>query len=268
MSTTDGSAQLGLGDMRSWMGAQADSRKETAPQFSLVGKPNAARQVQLSPGPIYLPSPRGRMGDGPKFSFGGAAGGASHRGGAAPGPGEYEPNGAVGATSVLSGAATAPSYGWGTGGREQAPIGSAPRSACNEFYEQVGAVGPQPTSNKRTVSAYAFAHQPRFDMNNKTLNPNARNPGPGAYKTTPASGPQVDSTLRSQPIAGFSRAERFKRPTTSSAGGQAPLPRPSFGPQVISDFKSKPSFGFGSARRFPDRPKTSGSTPGPGSYNA
>jgi len=227
--------------------------------------------MALSPGPIYLPSPRGRMGDGPKFSFGtgGAAAAIPRRAGAAPGPGEYEAVGAIGETHAFSTSHTAPSYGWGTGGREQAPIGSAPRAACSEFYEQIGAVGPQPTSRKRTVAAYAFSHQPRFNTNNTATNPNARNPGPGAYRAVSASGPQVSSVLKSQPMYGFSRSERFRRPTTSSSGASAPLPRPAFGPQVISDFKSKPSFGFGSARRFPDRPRTSaGSTPGPGSYNA
>ena len=263
-------AALGLGDMPTWMGPQAESRKASAPSFSITGKPTSARPVQLSPGPIYLPSPQGpgQAGrNGPQYSMrGGREVGELKRGGATPGPGEYEVCGSVGMTHAASTSHTAPRYGWGAGTRDQAPIGAPPQKpACSEFYENVPSVGYQPV--KKTNPIYGFSKGKRFDLSNTATNPNARNPGPGAYKTVPAYGTQVDSTLKSNPIYGFSRAERFRRPATSSSGGSAPLPRPAFGPQVISDFRSKPSFGFGGAPRFPERPRTS-AEPGPGTYNA
>ena len=39
--------------------------------------------------------------------------------------------------------------------------GTSPSPACGEFYEQVASIGPQPVSTKKTVSAFAFGHQPR-----------------------------------------------------------------------------------------------------------
>ena len=257
-------------EMRSWLGPQPESRHATAPSYSISGKGVVSRPVSLSVGPIYLPSPRGKMGDGPKFSFGSAqmqAEATAKRLDPEPGPGEYEQTGAIGAAQVQSMSHTSPSFGWGTSGRHQAAIGSSPRPACGEFYQQVGSIGRQPTSTKRNVSAFAFGHQPRFDSSNRAANPSASNPGPGSYRIVSATGTQVDSTLTSKPKFGFSRDQRFRpRATTAASEANARLPPPAFGQQVLSDFKSKPSFGFSGAGRF--RPTTAESTPGPGSYNA
>ena len=223
----------------SWLGPQANSLKESAPAFGVGsaergGSAAAARSVTLSPGPIYLPSARGRMGDGPKFSIGGATTGVdARRAGAAPGPGEYEVGGNVGQTHAASCSATSPRYSWGTGGRHKAAIGSRPVSqSCGEFYETCESIGPQVLAGKRTVSAFAFSHAQRFDQGNRASNPGAYNPGPGAYKAVDASGVQVNSTLRSQPMYGFSRADRFRRPGPTSAGAAPVVVRPSIGPQV------------------------------------
>ena len=159
----------------------------------------------------------------------------------------------------------APKYGWGTGGRHKAAIGTAPRPACGEFYEATESIGPQTNSTKRNAGAFAFARGTRFDSANRS-SVAAQNPGPGAYKIGNALGPQPSSALKSTPVYGFTRDTRF-RPRTAAEGGRSYLARSAVGPQVISDLRSKPSYGFGSARRFPDRPATS-SGPGPGSYNA
>jgi len=225
-----GSIVDGTQELRSWTGGnQPDSRKETAPMHVFGSEARcgsaagASRSVGLSPGPIYLPSPRGRMGDGPKFTFGGvgATESASRRAGAAPGPGEYEAPGALGAPQAFSTSASAPRYGWGTGGRHKPAIGSVgPATACGEFYELDESMGPQALSARRCASNYSFSHDARFDTSNRTTNPSARNPGPGSYKVVDATGTQVSSVLKSQPQYGFSRAQRF-RPRTSSAGPDA-----------------------------------------------
>ena len=225
-----GSIVDGTQELRSWTGGnQPDSRKETAPMHVFGSEARcgsaagASRSVGLSPGPIYLPSPRGRMGDGPKFTFGGvgATESASRRAGAAPGPGEYEAPGALGAPQAFSTSASAPRYGWGTGGRHKPAIGSVgPATACGEFYELDESMGPQALSARKCASNYSFSHDARFDTSNRTTNPSARNPGPGSYKVVDATGTQVSSVLKSQPQYGFSRAQRF-RPRTSSAGPDA-----------------------------------------------
>ena len=81
------------------VGPQSDSRHENAPAWVFgSGDRSGAftnqggggkRSVGLSPGPIYLPSPRGR--EGPKYSIGGAASQLEthRRAGGLPGPGEY-----------------------------------------------------------------------------------------------------------------------------------------------------------------------------------
>jgi hypothetical protein len=121
------------------MGAQADSRKESAPSFVfgsgdrsgafvMAEGGGSKRNVGLSPGPIYLPSPRGVIGDGPKFTIGSFAANPEHRrAGAPPGPGEYEPPPNVGAEQALSTRRTSAKFGWGTGGRHKAPVGAIPR---------------------------------------------------------------------------------------------------------------------------------------------
>ena len=87
--------------LRSLLGPQHDARHETAPSFRFgtgdrsgaftVPAGGAKRSVGLSPGPIYLPSPRGVIGEGPKYSIGGATAiDKVRRAGAQPGPGEYE----------------------------------------------------------------------------------------------------------------------------------------------------------------------------------
>ena len=267
-------ANIGTGELRSWMGTQYDSRKETAPsiKFGSEAIPSQSpRKVGLSPGPIYMPSPRGKMGDGPAFTFGtGGAAAPSRRAGAAPGPGEYEVREAVGTVHASSTSHTAPQYGWGTGGRHQAAIGERPKNqACAEFYETSASIGPQPISTKKNVSAFAFGGAQRFDSGNRAANPASQNPGPGHYKLQPTIGVQASSDFKSNPVCGFSRAQRF-RPRTSQEGGKHVKIRSSVGPQVLSDFKSKPVYGFGSARRFDhERPSTArDATPGPGSYRA
>ena len=69
-----GAAALGTMEMPSFMGPQSNSMKHSAPAFGFGSEERSAgsprRAVGLSPGPIYLPSPRGRMGDGPKATFG------------------------------------------------------------------------------------------------------------------------------------------------------------------------------------------------------
>jgi len=267
-----GSIIDGTQELRSWTGGtQADSRKETAPHYGFGSQERSPRRaVGLSPGPIYLPSPRGKMGDGPRYTFrtGGAAAenAGGRRAGAVPGPGEYEAVPGTGELQAFSTSQSAPRYGWGTGGRAKPAIGVSVSPACGEFYELDEAMGPQAMSSKRCASNYSFSHDSRFDPAGRT--PGARNPGPGAYKAVNATGVQVRSELTSQPMYGFSRDQRF-RPRTGAPTPAAQLTRSSVGTQVQSEKRSKPQFGFGSAQRFPSRPATAANgTPGPGSYNA
>ena len=269
--------------IRSLIGPQADSRKESAPSYgfgtgdrsgALVVQASGKRAVGLSPGPVYMLSPRnpGLGRTGPSFSMSGTpANPGGRRAGAAPGPGEYEKPPSFGMDQTLSIKSTSPRYGWGTGGRHQAPIGTRPRSACAEFYEMSSAMGEQPLGTKKTNPNYRFAGASRFDDVQKARN-KAAAPGPGAYKAVSGSGVQVDSTMRTKPIYGFSRAERFRGAGLAGTGPElnSGSLRPAIGPQVVSTMRSKPASSFGSARRFPDRPSSArdGHTPGPGSYNA
>jgi hypothetical protein len=272
--STGNAAALGTNEMPSFMGPQYNSMKHSAPAFGFGSQernPNSsARAVGLSPGPIYLPSPRGRMGDGPKATFGTSPCAASpaRRAGASPGPGEYETRMSIGQITSAGTSQNAPKYGWGSGGRHQAAIGTSPSPACGEYYELQESIGPQFNSQKRTVGGYSMGTQKRFDLKNKAANPAAMNPGPGAYRTVASTGPQVSSVFRSNPICGFTRDQRF-RPPTAAEGGKGYLARSAIAPQVLSERRSKPAYGFGTAKRFGDRPATAvSSTPGPGSYNA
>jgi hypothetical protein len=267
--------------IRSLIGPQADSRKESAPSYgfgtgdrsgALVAPAGGKRAVGLSPGPVYLVSPRnpGLGRTGPAFSMSGTpANPGGRRAGAAPGPGEYEKPPSCGMDQTLSYKSTSPRFGWGTGGRHQAPIGSRPRSACNEFYEVSSSMGAQPLGTKATKPNYTFSGASRYDDPQKARN-KAAAPGPGAYKYVGGSGVQVDSTFRSKPIYGFSRAARFKGGGLDGTGPElnSGTVRPAIGPQVVSTMRSKPASSFGSAKRFADRPNSARDGPGPGSYNA
>jgi hypothetical protein len=141
-------------------------------------------------------------------------------------------------------------------------------AACGEFYEVSESIGQQPLSSKPTKPMYHFSHGARFD-DRQAQREMAAAPGPGSYRRVGGTGVQVDSTMRSQPIAGFSRSARFRvsalEPRPELNAGR--LPPTAVGRQVLSERRSKPQFGFGSARRF-NRPATTAGTPGPGSYNA
>ena len=200
--------------LRSLIGPQALAHKDTAPAWvfgtgdrsgSLTSGAGGGpkRTVGLSPGPIYLPSPRGAMGDGPKCSIGGATDESkTRRAGAAPGPGEYEMAHGLGNDLVLSKSRNAPRYGWGTGGRDKLAagglIGLGNKPACSEFYEVAESIGHQPVSTKATKPAYSLGHESRFDDRHR-MRQKAAAPGPGSYSTAPAAGTQVDSTKPSQP---------------------------------------------------------------------
>jgi hypothetical protein len=114
--------------MRSLLGAQAESRHETAPKYGfgtgqraaydiMYGGPGTdkGRPCRLSPGPIYMPGAGPNRG--PKFSFGtgpaaGSCGSTANKGSAQqPGPGDYELSAAVG-PQFSSLARTAPKFTW------------------------------------------------------------------------------------------------------------------------------------------------------------
>lgn len=275
--------------LRSLIGPQPTSGKESAPAWvfgsgdrsGALMNPGGGgkRSVGLSPGPIYLPSPRGR--DSPRYSFGGAASSTpSRRAGAAPGPGEYDAPKDIGTDQALSVSRNAPRYGWGTGGRDKlgsgGMMGLASRPACNEFYELTEAIGPQPVSTRATRPAYSLSMDSRFDDRQRTRKLAAA-PGPGAYNTIGGTGTQADSTKATQPQYGFSRGNRFRQGNADPANRnrEARLVgdlRSAVGRQVMSERKSKPQYRFGTARRFEwDRPASAAArydTPGPGSYNA
>ncbi|KAL1528376.1 hypothetical protein AB1Y20_009727 [Prymnesium parvum] len=290
--------------LRSLLGVQADSRKESAPSYGFGtsdrtslqvvyggGRPGAgdsrptARATKLSPGPIYLPS---RASDtGPKFSFGGQGLGvgshpASRRAGAPPGPGDYDLAGAVGKQSV-SQARTAPSFTWGAGPSSRDAVSVAAATGyppkCEQLYDRGPSIGPQYDSTKRTKASYAFGTAQRFVHDQTVLRRSAAEPGPGAYNlrsadTTRAS--HVDSTSRSQPKYGFGTAKRFDDPETARVTRIQPGSPPSgqqlgggIGRQIVSERRTKPSFGFGSQRRFGDSVLKVAltQTPGPGTYD-
>ena len=118
--------------MRSLLGAQAESRHETAPRYGfgtgqraaydiMYGGPGTdkGRPCRLSPGPIYMPGAGPDAWRGPKFSFGtgpaaGSCGASANKGSAQqPGPGDYELSTAVG-PQISSLARNAPKFTWGS----------------------------------------------------------------------------------------------------------------------------------------------------------
>ena len=118
--------------MRSLLGAQAESRHETAPRYGfgtgqraaydiMYGGPGTdkGRPCRLSPGPIYMPGAGPDSWRGPKFSFGtgpaaGSCGASANKGSAQqPGPGDYELSDAVG-PQYSSLARNAPKFTWGS----------------------------------------------------------------------------------------------------------------------------------------------------------
>ena len=260
------------------MGAIPESTRASAPNYGfgtgdrsgsmVLQSSTAKRAVGLSPGPIYLPSPRGVIGSGPKapFSKSDAREASIRRAGALPGPGEYEKPSLIGGEHSSSHWRTEPRDGWGTSGRETAPIGSSPRAACGEFYELSSSMEQQILSTKSSKPNYAFSRSPRF-ADQQAARQKAAAPGPGAYRALSSGGMQVDSTLPSRPMYGFSRANRFRRsaldPKPELNSGK--LPPTAVGKQVLSDLRTAPQCGFGKSSRF--RPASAVSTPGPGSYN-
>lgn len=271
--------------LRSLCGPQPESTKESAPSWvfgtgdrsgsHITQSSSARRAVGLSPGPIYMPTGTGRIGEGVKFSFGsgGVANDNRRRAGAPPGPGEYDTPASIGDDQGLSTKSTAPRYGWGTGGRNKLAaggvIGLAPRPYCQEFYELRQAIGEQPSSTKSTRPAFSLSVEPRFGDAQKTRQ-KAAAPGPGAYNAVCGSGTQVDSTKITQAQYGFSRGRRFRGPGADQTGVLVGELQSAVGSQVRSDRRSKPSYGFGTASRFSwDRPSSArAATPGPGAYNA
>ena len=211
-----------VNELRSLIGPQADSRKETAPSYGFGtsdrnsvqviyggGKAKGgggpqARTTKLSPGPIYLPSSSSNA---PKFSFGGQGNAIgiqmARRAGAAPGPGEYDLTGAIG-RQPNSTVKTAPAYGWAGSGsaRDAAAAAAAGQShKCDTFYELSASIGPQQQSTKRTQSSYAFGTAQRFMGEQTGLRRSAASPGPGAYKLREANKASVEhqeSTSRTQ----------------------------------------------------------------------
>ena len=284
-----------VGEMRSLIGPQVDSRKETAPAYGFGtadrnsvqviyggGKAKAGgsgtRTTKLSPGPIYLPDDR--RGTGPQFSFGGkgnAIGATGIRPAPNPGPGEYDTAGAVGVHQVASMTRTAPAYGWSdsTSRRDTGTPANSERM-CDQMYEQTVAIGPQPLSTRKTQAAYAFGTAQRFIGEQSSLRRSAAAPGPGAYALRDSNAAEVkhqESTSRTQPAYGFGTARRFDL-QLPKVGRVTPGPggyktKGGIGAQVCSERRSGASYGFGSARRFGDSALRAShrQTPGPGAYN-
>lgn len=290
-----------VNELRSLIGPQADSRKETAPSYGFgtsdrnsvqviygggkakgAGAPQA-RTTKLSPGPIYLPSNSSKA---PKFSFGGQGNGIgiqmARRAGAAPGPGEYDLTGAIG-KQPNSNVKTSPAYGWAGSGSARdaaaAALAAGQSAKCDTFYELSASIGPQQQSTKRTQSSYAFGTAQRFMGEQTGLRRSAASPGPGAYKLREASKATVEhheATSRTQPAYGFGTQPRFNPPAGTTRSGRA-QPGPGgyqhgngLGKQATTDRRTAPSYGFGSSRRFGGSVLTAanGVTPGPGAYNA
>ena len=178
--------------LRSWMGTQADSRKESSPAFGFgtsvravhdklytCGGSNKGKGMRLSPGPIYAYRPS--IGSGPKHVFGtGAGAGAASAGAAAtpraghhaPGPGEYTQSDSIGHVHAASLKRTAPAYGWGTDRRpditKRMPNsgrcggGGEGGSGPSVFYDMHDSIGAQPQSTKKGASTTVFGTQQRF----------------------------------------------------------------------------------------------------------
>lgn len=284
-------SDTGDAHLRSMLGTQPESRKESAPAFGFGTSNRATLQVlyggkrldknrvcRLSPGPVYLPGGRGSQTKAPTFKFGTAAGaGAAGYGpaqqGAAPGPGEYEKQDSLG-MQAPSCSKTAPAYGWGTSPAAIATPSAAGihgRGKTDAIYELRESIGPQASSTKNNSYSFGFGTAQRFSITRSALRKAAAAPGPGAYNLREAGGSQYESTKKTQPSFGFGTAERFG---VSRPAGMRGTPGPmytmhnSVGMQVISERTSKPSYGFGSQRRFGDAGLRPIESPGPGAYNA
>ena len=150
----------------------------------------------------------------------------------------------------------------GHSGGETAPIGSSPRAACGEFYELSLPWNSSPVDKSSTELRVQPQSASPTAKASKSCSPRA-----GAYRALSSGGMQVDSTLPSRPMYGFSRANRFRRsaldPKPELNSGK--LPPTAVGKQVLSDLRTAPQCGFGKSSRF--RPASAVSTPGPGSYN-
>ena len=79
------------------------------------------------------------------------------------------------------------------------------RDGPGPCYVMHGSVGPQVESTKRGIEHISFGTAPRGELSRDEKDA----PGPGAYKTPSAIGPQVSSTLRTQPASTIAGRELF-----------------------------------------------------------
>ena len=215
--------------MRSLLGAQAESRHETAPRYGfgtgqraaydiMYGGPGTdkGRPCRLSPGPIYMPGAGPDSWRGPKFSFGtgppaGSCGASANKGSAQqPGPGDYELSDAVG-PQYSSLARNAPKFTWGSMVRDTGGVkvhGLPARHARSHAHAAgfLTATASTPPA-RHAPAAKARAHR-TADIH----------PAPAAHAAPPALHPAqaAHPTQRAQlpPRLCRRRRERAARPTS------------------------------------------------------
>ncbi|MCO5587184.1 hypothetical protein L7F22_041131 [Adiantum nelumboides] len=124
---------------------------------------------------------------------------------------------------------------------------------------KVTSIGKQVAAQKQSFPEVGFPLSKRFN----TLRYGDGNPGPGAYSSPSAFGPQVLSSQKSTSSADFSRSTRDEQNKIylssefdkNKYGVGSPGPTvcddsSSMGNQIIAPFKSAPRFRFGAEKRF------------------
>jgi len=199
-----------------------------APSFSMVGRKAVPGASSASPGPVYSPRSKGRMGDGSHYTFGssrdpGQLGGLSKKSSAskAPGPGDYETNTTAKGASSLG---DSPRYGFGTSTQRETHSARGNRFISNRhaqttnFGQSPGPMLYQMQDGFNTDLADSpRANSPRYSFRPKlpnyqtvTASPaiSARSPGPGSYNQDGAFGTQKRSGVKSAGSYIFGSSER------------------------------------------------------------
>ena len=169
--------------LRASVGAQADGRKASSPQW-VFGSNERFMQAQRK----ELQNP---------------------------GPGQYDAASGVG-TQVSSSKHTQPMFGFGSAERSHVEkvfvsedhnkslFGIESPGPC--MYTLEGAVGKQTLGRKSNQPSWVFASSQRFQYEH--VKRAATSPGPGAYTLGQSVGPQVASTKHSSPMPGFGTSNR------------------------------------------------------------
>jgi hypothetical protein len=191
------------------IGRQHDSRKESAPLFTLRSRETFGSTANPKDVPGAGTYQTGEMRKanskhptGPQYSFARSKAEQLVRS-TTPGPGTYKSNSSLG-QQLLSQKAKSGDYVFGKSDRTQAlPTNQA---ESEDSYAKVDAVGKQRQSTKQTLPAWQFgtSTRPSNRMNH--------NPGPATYRAPRSIGRQGQSQKKSAPSCSMSGREKFGSP--------------------------------------------------------